>query len=552
MSGWFGTEKRKATEEDNVLHSEKNHDVSEELIAMKSTINELLNQTRTQTDNMTSMMQLMSSMQGEIKNMRRDMNALSNKCDGLQNSIQSIHRNSLIDNNMIRSRFDDVEEQIEDLDTRFGHAHDKLNYHYILLKNQKWEYSAYFPPDHYWVDSDASQAEAESFLKVIKKNTELIRYGQIGDGQIDLNEIEVDDYYISYDEAFLPHWEEFFTAIRQYQYYLKVITNDDESESVLDLCNVELPEEVIDLMAEALETTYFNTLDMSWNNFGQKGIRFVLDYLQRNSKCKKLCLNYNVMSSEDVNQLCQIVKDHPSIERLSLCGCKDEDFDGYDMLQRIMRAARNKLKSLDLGDSNIKTGGDTFISDFLAGNPMLRSLHLHINKLDDNDAAMIATALKHNTNLKILDLQLLHKAVFDKTSLNSAADSNHTCRVCFPDNEGVGARELNSYLPPRPAKVVWYDPIYVRQKKVYSVLSARNRSLSNVDHFDEDMPVELLPHILTSIEQYSNYHDVNSLPEDTIHPPPHQDTQDVKPLSIMFEILQRWDKSLANFEALSS
>jgi len=272
---------------------------------------------------------------------------------------------------------------------------------------------------------------------------------------------------------------------------------------------------------------------------------------------------HNVMSSEDVNQLCQIVKDHPSIERLSLCGCKDEDFDGYDMLQRIMRAGRTKLKSLDLGDNNIRTGGDTFISDFLAGNPMLRSLHLHINKLDDNDAAMIATALKHNTNLKILDLQLnqkmtsvgweaLRKAVFDETSLNSAADSNHTCRICFPDNEGVGDREFNSYLPPRPAAVVWYDPIYVRKKKVYSILSARNRTFSNVDHFDENMPVELLPHILTSIEQYSNYHDVDSLSEDKIRPPPHQDTQDVKPLSIMFEILQRWDKSLANFEALNS
>jgi len=165
------------------------------------------------------------------------MNALSNKCNRMEQSLQTIQSNSLIDNNMITSRFDrrfdDMEEQIKDLNTRFGHACGKLNYQNTLLENQKWEYSAYFPPDHYWVDSDASLAEAESFLKVIKKKTELIRYGQIGDGQIDLNEIEVDDYYISYDEAFLPHWEEFFTAIRQYQYYLKVITNDDESESVL-------------------------------------------------------------------------------------------------------------------------------------------------------------------------------------------------------------------------------------------------------------------------------------------------------------------------------
>ena len=33
---------------------------------------------------------------------------------------------------------------------------------------------------------------------------------------------------------------------------------------------------------------------------------------------------------------------------------------------------------------------------------------------------------------------------------------------------------------------------------------------------------------------------------------PPQDIRDVKPVSIMFEILQRWDKSLAVFESLSS
>ena len=68
--------------------------------------------------------------------------------------------------------------------------------------------------------------------------------------------------------------------------------------------------------------------------------------------------------------------------------------------------------------------------------------------------------------------------------------------------------------------------------------------MSNVDHFDEDMPVELLPHMLHSINDYSDYYFVDNAPP--------EDTQDVRPLSIMFEILQRWDKSLAVFEALSS
>lgn len=68
--------------------------------------------------------------------------------------------------------------------------------------------------------------------------------------------------------------------------------------------------------------------------------------------------------------------------------------------------------------------------------------------------------------------------------------------------------------------------------------------MSNVDHFDEDMPIELLPQLLSSIRMYSEYYRAKDVPP--------QDTRDVKPLSIVFEILQRWDKSLAVFEALSS
>ena len=103
------------------------------------------------------------------------------------------------------------------------------------------------------------------------------------------------------------------------------------------------------------------------------------------------------------------------------------------------------------------------------------------------------------------------KAIFDKTSLNSAADSNHKCSII---SHSLGFRDnVNGPLPP----AVSYDPIYVRQKKIYSVLSARNRSLSNVDHFDEDMPVELLPHMLHSIQDFSDYYFVNdnAPPEDT-------------------------------------
>ncbi len=59
--------------------AESAQDVHNELIAMKSTMNELLDHTRAQTENMTSMMKLMGSMQTEMKSMKRDMNSMNGR-----------------------------------------------------------------------------------------------------------------------------------------------------------------------------------------------------------------------------------------------------------------------------------------------------------------------------------------------------------------------------------------------------------------------------------------------------------------------------------------
>jgi len=251
-----------------------------------------------------------------------------------------------------------------------------------------------------------------------------------------------------------------------------------------------------------------------------------------------------------MKRLCNRVKNHPSIENVELLHCTNEEVDeayevsGYKMLQMLMTAGKDNLESINLSGNRINTGGGTFISDFLAKNSVLGELNLSENHLDDNDARAIADALKHNTTLRVLYLRrnrisavgwrALSRAVFDDTSLNSAADSNHCCYIC-KGAEGFDSLVINS---------VNTDPKYVRQKKIYSILSSRNIDCSNVDYFDEEMAVELLPGMLTSIQRYSKYHEAED------GPPKSQD--DVIPLSIMYEVLQRWDKSLAVFESLSS
>lgn len=173
---------------------------------------------------------------------------------------------------------------------------------------------------------------------------------------------------------------------------------------------------------------------------------FALDYLERNHKCKHFALFENQFKTmKKVKRLCQIISEHSAIETLNLrhiVGGHGGMSNGYPMLKMIITAGKHKLRSLDMQGNNIKTDGDTFISDFLAVDPILTNLDLTYNELDDNDVKTIAEALRKNTNLALLDISInnfrhegwdaLSKAVFDKTSLNSAADSNHTCLVDFP------------------------------------------------------------------------------------------------------------------------
>ena len=473
---------------------------------LMSALHQLLDQNSTQ-------MAMIKNMQGDITSMKGEITQLREKCDGMEK--------------IMLSRFDGVD--------------NKQKYHEVLMQNQKWNYSAPRPSQEYWnTIDDADVGYVEEFLEQIKEETEGMRNGKDG------YEIVIDpNNSVQYNQVFLSHWEEFANALEQYQYCLKCLS-DDGNKSMLQLCNVELPDTVIQLLPNALMWTHFHHLTLQNNNFGQGGIDFALKYLQNNRILEEFCFNDNpIENMKDIKQLCRIIKEHPSIKYLTVRGC--EGIDGYEMLQRIMVAGKDKLLGVELSSDDIRTRGGTFISDFLASNPILNDLDISCNLLDDNDAIAIANALKHNTKLHVLDIryneamtkvgwEALQEAEFDDTSLNSAADSNHICRMGYPHHlQGLRTSGINCY----PC----IDPLYVRQKKIYSILSSRHRNASNVEHF-ENVPVELLPAMLVSIQKYANYH----VPVDA----PDQADNDVTPVSIVFEILQRWDKSLATFEALSS
>jgi len=262
---------------------------SAELSAIKSMMQELVQQNRTQTTTILEQNAMMQIMRGEIKQ-------LTEKCDAMETTIEK---------DIIISRFDEID--------------DKLNYHEILLQNQKWKYSAPYPSDDYWNSLDANERfEAEKFLTEIKTCSEEMRYGT---GDTIRFSINAD---LPYSEVFLPHWKEFANALKQYRYYLDCAEeNKTESKYDSSLClwNMELSDEVLDLLAKALKSTYFNRLCLVHNSFGEKGINFALNYLENNHKLIEFGLVDNPINNMSVQRLCEIVKTHPSIKVFSLNHC---------------------------------------------------------------------------------------------------------------------------------------------------------------------------------------------------------------------------------------
>mmetsp|Transcript_18029 Transcript_18029/g.30432 ORF Transcript_18029/g.30432 Transcript_18029/m.30432 type:complete len:156 (+) Transcript_18029:3-470(+) len=144
--------------------------------------------------------------------------------------------------------------------------------------------------------------------------------------------------------------------------------------------------------------------------------------------------------------------------------------------------------------------------------------------MKDSDATLIANALRSNTTLRTLRLnennitkvgkESLRLVLFDESSLNAVADSNHICTV------DLGWKAFDVYNSHEQGQIN-------RCRKIYSLLSSRNATMSNVQHFG-NIDLKILPIMLEAVQKYAK--NVNFL--------------EVKPLSIVYEVMRKWDKAL--------
>ena len=138
------------------------------------------------SSHMTNMLQMMSSMQGEITR-------LTEKCDRMEKSIHGMKESQKMNNstNQIHTinALQVTQNTIsENMNSRFDDLDNKLKYHEVLLRNQQWKYSAPRPSREYWdsVEDDEGSLEmyVEDFLGQIKQSTEKMRYGTLDEKEI--------------------------------------------------------------------------------------------------------------------------------------------------------------------------------------------------------------------------------------------------------------------------------------------------------------------------------------------------------------------------------
>jgi len=344
-----------------------------------------------------------------------------------------------------------------------------------------------------------------------------------------------------HDDILLPHLRQLTDALEEYNY-------PDAPEN-LYLTNIQIVPEVIDMFTQALAATKVKNIYINDTDFVQvcDQLNFVTKIMQDNSQMRVFRWNgIPIRNNQHANDLAGVINNHSHLKAIGMSSCFTQGNHGHAIVCRLLSG--DKYEKVRFCNNNVVTLGNTHIPDYIATNPPLTNLNLTINHLDDNDATLIARALKRNNKLRILCLggnditevgiDALKRAIFDPSStLNSAASSNHTCCI-----KGIG---LDEYF---------YDKLAtkkeIRGRKIYSLLSKRAIESSNAYHldseFEEDHSLKFAPYVLGCVNRYSSQR-LDLAPPMWLRNQFFNDWPEianfkpfVRPVAIVYDILRNW------------
>jgi hypothetical protein len=485
-----------------------------------------------QLDRMEDIMMRVEEKLATVSSLESRCEELERKCSSLENKLE---RKCSSFENKLESMSQSTRELQEHIDKT-------LKYHEMMIRNQNWKYSApVFTMDELLDDFYDDAAEyIHRTSQLLKMSTVAMRKGDFpcdsvekgGKGiSLDINE----DYPFFGDDIkneMSPHWREFAAALKQFKPAFDVLPDGFETSIVFGC--VQLNQEMTQLIKEALTNAPFKSFYFKDSLCFRGGMSTIAEMMGNNKYLQKIDLNViQGMDRNDVAKLCSAIHSHPSVVDVTLTDCFSNGLGDF-MLHSLLSTDELKLERLSMPENNLlrfQTGFNvcTLLSDYLATNPRLRELDLNHNFLNDSHAALIANALSSNTSLRYLNIcensvgkvgaEALCRALSDEISLNSIADSNHSCFIEeFTEENESEVREIN------------------RARKIYGLLSSRNETMSNVQYFG-DIDLKLLPNVLEAVQKYSlRLRD--------------GDDDNVKASSIVYEVMRRWDKLSSLYKSL--
>ncbi|CAI6009288.1 unnamed protein product, partial [Closterium sp. NIES-65] len=190
----------------------------------------------------------------------------------------------------------------------------------------------------------------------------------------------------------------------------QALTNAQDTLTHADLSDIiaSLPEEealqVITRVTSALEGCNLESLNLSDNAFGEKGVRAAAVALTSQPSLRHLYFCNNGISKEAAGAIKELLPAQAvaSLETLHFFNNMSGD-PGAAILADVVREARG-LKDFRFASTRVGTDGARALADAIAANSTLERLDLRDNMFGPEGGAALASALQHHPNLKQLML----------------------------------------------------------------------------------------------------------------------------------------------------
>jgi hypothetical protein len=278
-------------------------------------------------------------------------------------------------------------------------------------------------------------------------------------------------------------------------------------------------------------------IDLSGNEFGCKSLALIAKFLSSHKNITILNIGKNVFDDESVQALNIAMQKNKTLEELCLASC-NEASTNMTLSTEVQRslALNDRLMHIDLSGNTLQVNAVKLIAKHLKGNPFLSILTLVGCSLPNQSAYGLCNALKRNTNLAHLVLRgnyfnhrsapffvnalrknstlltldmcsnninmdgrsaLISGALCDPASLQTIAESNHTCQVWL--NCGSNGNRLTHENEFRNINALDNVGQKIRYKVSASLFTLESITFNPRDF--QNIPLELMPLLLELVQQ---------------------------------------------------